>query len=211
MKNDCVIVGAGTYGQVYAAYLKDLYNIIGFIDDDITLHGKEFNNISVVGNFDYLLTNIPKTTYVFVPIGNNSVRERLLTILKDNGFPTPNYIHPTTNIDSSVKLADRAVYILQGTIVMPLTEIQEGVMISAGTTISHHTTVEAGVFISFGVNIGASMVLENRSYFGIGCTIMTGVKRVGKDSLVGAGAVVIRDVPDGATVVGNPGKVIKQK
>lgn len=41
--------------------------------------------------------------------------------------------------------------------------------------------------------------------------LMTGVKIVGKDSLIGAGAVIIRDVEDGATVVGNPGRIIKQK
>jgi len=40
---------------------------------------------------------------------------------------------------------------------------------------------------------------------------MTGVKIVGKDSLIGAGAVIIKDVSDGATVVDNPGKIIKIK
>ncbi|WP_317039269.1 hypothetical protein [Paenimyroides marinum] len=38
---------------------------------------------------------------------------------------------------------------------------------------------------------------------------MTGVKIVRKDSLIGAGAVIIKDVTDNATVVGNPGRVIK--
>ena len=210
-KQNCIIIGAGTYGQVYAEYLRDTYNVIGFIDDDVSLHGKSFFNISVIGDFDYLLTNISKETNVFVPIGNNAVRARLLAKLKDEGYPTPNYIHPTTNIHSSVEVADRGVYILQGTIIMPLSKLEEGVMISAGTVISHHTTIKKGVFISFGVNVGASMTLEDRAYLGIGCTIMTGVKTVGANSLIGAGAVIIRDVPDGATVVGNPGKVIKQQ
>lgn len=40
---------------------------------------------------------------------------------------------------------------------------------------------------------------------------MTGVKRLGQDCLIGAGAVVIKDVPDGAVVAGVPGKVIKYK
>src|SRR5690606_26072972 len=211
MKDDCVIIGAGTYGQVYAEYLKELYHIIGFIDDNVVLHGKKINNIEVIGDFDYLLSNLSKTTRVFVPIGSNDVREQLLNKLWHSGFATPNYIHPTVNIDQSVKVAKRAVYILQGTNVMPLSELREGVMISAGTTISHHTVIDAGVFISFGVNVGVSMFIENKAYLGIGCTIMTGVKSVGTNSLIGAGAVVIRDVPAGATVVGNPAKVIKIK
>ena len=38
---------------------------------------------------------------------------------------------------------------------------------------------------------------------------MTGVKEIGAYSLIGAGSVIIQDVPDYAVVVGNPGKVIK--
>ena len=44
---------------------------------------------------------------------------------------------------------------------------------------------------------------------GANATILPGVV-VGRNSLVGAGSVVVRDVPDGAVVVGNPAKVIKQ-
>jgi acetyltransferase-like isoleucine patch superfamily enzyme len=40
---------------------------------------------------------------------------------------------------------------------------------------------------------------------------MTGVKTIGENSLIGAGTVIIKDVPDGATVVGNPGRIIKIK
>jgi len=43
---------------------------------------------------------------------------------------------------------------------------------------------------------------------GANCTILPGVT-IGKNSLVGAGSVVVKDVPDNAVVVGNPAKVIK--
>ena len=32
---------------------------------------------------------------------------------------------------------------------------------------------------------------------------------MGEDAIIGAGAIIIEDVPAGATVVGNPGKIIK--
>jgi acetyltransferase-like isoleucine patch superfamily enzyme len=33
---------------------------------------------------------------------------------------------------------------------------------------------------------------------------------IGRDALVGAGSVVVRDVPDGAVVVGNPARIVRQ-
>jgi acetyltransferase-like isoleucine patch superfamily enzyme len=44
---------------------------------------------------------------------------------------------------------------------------------------------------------------------GANATLLPGVT-IGRGALVGAGAVVVRDVPDGAVVVGNPARVIKQ-
>ena len=77
--------------------------------------------------------------------------------------------------------------------------------------IAHHTVIEEGCFFSQGSNIGANIHFEKNVFCGIASTVMTGVKKVGTDSFIGAGAVIIKDVPDGATVVGNPGRIIKQK
>jgi acetyltransferase EpsM len=43
---------------------------------------------------------------------------------------------------------------------------------------------------------------------GTGASIIPGVK-IGKWASIGAGAVIVEDVPDFAVVVGNPGKIIK--
>ena len=49
------------------------------------------------------------------------------------------------------------------------------------------------------------------AYIGMGSTIMTGVKSLGEDCLIGAGAVVIKDVPDRAVMAGVPAKVLRFK
>lgn len=50
-------------------------------------------------------------------------------------------------------------------------------------------------------------IVENRASIGSNATILPGI-RIGHDALVGAGAVVTKDVEPGTTVVGNPAKVI---
>jgi UDP-2-acetamido-3-amino-2,3-dideoxy-glucuronate N-acetyltransferase len=52
--------------------------------------------------------------------------------------------------------------------------------------------------------------VDDDASIGSGATILCGV-RIGKGATVGAGAVVTRDVPPGATVVGNPARVMKKK
>lgn len=208
MKENCVIVGAGTYGQVYAQYLKEEYNILGFIDDDENLINQEINFVKVLGNFDFLLSNISIETNVFIPIGNSKVRVNLLKKVLETGFKTPNFIHPDCKIHDSVKIG-KCVYILPGTYIMPLSIIKDFVLISMGVNIAHHTTISEGCFFSQGSNIGANIFFDKHVFCGIASTVMTGVKSVGNESLVGAGSVIIRDVPDYAVVVGNPGKIIK--
>lgn len=211
MKEKAIIVGAGTYGEVYAEYLKLDFDVVGFVDDNLSLIGQFVNGIKVLGNLNWLLENEDRSTKIFIPIGNTRIKKKMLEKVRQSGFSTPNFIHSSVNIDPSVKLGDNAIYILQGSVVMPLATIENDVMISSSTTISHHTIVEEGVFISFGVKIGASLRVKSCAYIGIGAIIMTGVKEVGIDSLIGAGAVVIKDVPDYAVVVGNPAKIIKYK
>ena len=52
-------------------------------------------------------------------------------------------------------------------------------------------------------------IIEARAKIGANATILPGC-RVGADALVGAGAVVVRDVPARAVAVGNPARVIKR-
>lgn len=207
------ILGAGTYGEVYASYLFEAgIKIEGFLDDNRLLHGKVINNIPIVGNIEYL-KNITNTEQyaVYCPIGNNAVRVKLLTLARSLGFTTPNFIHRSVIISPNVNIAKDGVYILPNVTIMPYTTIEKDVMISMGANIAHHSYLSQGTFISTGVNFGATIKTEMFAYIGIGATIMTGVKRLGKNCLIGAGAVVIKDVDDNAIVAGVPAKVLKYK
>lgn len=212
MKN-AVIIGAGTQGQVYASYLKEAgVNIIGFIDDNPELVGKEVINIPVIGKYKDLFLDEFKNKIqdVYCPIGVNAVRVEYLSTLKKEGYGIPGFLHHTVSIAPDVTIGE-AVYMLAGNIVMPHTIIGNYIMINMDSTIAHHVTLEDGVFMSSGVNIGALINVRKNAYVGMGVTAMTGVKEIGKETLIGAGTVIIKDVPEYTTVVGNPARVIKTK
>lgn len=208
-----IIIGAGKYGQVYATYLmEEGINIVGFLDDDISTHNQKINNIPVLGSVELLSTlkDSHGIEAVYCPLGNNYLRVKFLKEAKSLGYKTPSYIHKSTNISPNVIIGD-GVYILLGTNIMPDTIIHDYVMISMNVNIAHHTTLHTGVFLSTGCNFGASIEAEPYTYCGIGSTIMTGIHSLGQNCLIGAGSVVIKDVPDNAIVAGVPAKIIKYK
>lgn len=208
-----IIIGAGTYGEVYLAYLQEAgVEIIGFLDDNKDLHGSLVKGIRVLGSIDLLpyLRDVYQVEAVYCPIGNNKLRTQFLSLAKHLGYQIPNFIHSSVIISPSVVLGE-GVYILLNTSIMPYVTIKNYVMISMNSNIAHHSVLEEGTFISTGVNFGASIVAHKYSYIGISATIMTGVKELGEDCLIGAGAVVIKDIPDNAVVAGVPAKILRIK
>jgi sugar O-acyltransferase (sialic acid O-acetyltransferase NeuD family) len=208
-----LIAGCGTYGEVYLSYLRRCtdFEIVGFLDDDPEAIGKTVQGLRVLGTTeDLALYKEQGVEGIIAPIGNNKARVRILEQATAIGMSTPNFIHPTASVSKDAQIG-KGVYILPESIVMPYADIRDFVMVSMGVHIAHHTILHKGVFLSSGANMGAGIEVGECAYFGMSATIMTGIKMVGKDVTVGAGAVVIRDVPEGITVAGVPAKPLEKR
>ena len=208
-----VIIGAGTQGQIYASYMIEAgINIVGFIDDDSSLQGKQVMGLPILGKYEDLFLNKLKNIIqdVYCPIGINSVRVNYLSTLKNEGYNIPSFFHNTVSIGPDVILGE-ANYMLAGNIIMPHTSIGNYLMVNMSSTIAHHVTFGDGIFMSSGVNVGACITVGHLAYIGMGVTVMTGVNYIGKNCLIGAGTVIIKDVPENAVMVGNPGRILRMQ
>lgn len=208
-----VIIGAGTYGEVYLTYLQEAgVEVVGFLDDNPKLHGCKIRGISVLGDTNLLFTLHDRYNIeaVYCPIGDNQFRAQILQRAENLGYTVPNYIHPSAIISPNVSIG-KGVYILLGSTIMPYTIIKDYTMISMGVHVAHHSIIEEGCFLSTGCNFGASITARKFSYCGISSTIMTGIKELGENCLIGAGAVVIHDVAPNAVVAGVPAKELRKR
>lgn len=102
----------------------------------------------------------------------------------------------------------------QGNVFFPGSRIGRDVSIGMhvhvqfNAVISHGCQIGDFVTICPGAVLSGEVVVEDDVFIGANATVIHGGITIGKGATVGAGAVVISDVPPGATVVGVPAKVI---
>ncbi len=85
-----------------------------------------------------------------------------------------------------------------------------GVVINGGVRGGKNVVIESGVVIGaahHGLPVKVPLLGDN-IFIGTGAKILGGIK-IGNNVTIGANAVVVKDAPDGATIVGIPGRVIK--
>lgn len=210
MENPVLIFGAGDLGmQALDIFRRNNVLVYGLLDDHVDLHGKEFGDVSVLGNTDdtSFLNIIGSKCEAFIAIGERSVRERLVETLNDDHKTMPvNAVHDTAVVSGMAAIGHGNLIAARATI-------------GARSVIGHHCLVQTGAIVDTSaivgdfVTIGAGAIINDRVkladgvFIGSGAVIVAGIE-IGKNARIGAGSVVVENVPAGATYFGNPARKI---
>jgi sugar O-acyltransferase (sialic acid O-acetyltransferase NeuD family) len=210
MENPVLIFGAGDLGmQALDIFRRNNVLVYGLLDDHKELHGKEFGDVSVLGETDdnSYLNIIGSKCEAFIAIGERSVRERLVETLTEQCKTMPvNAVHDSAIISGMAAIGHGNLVAARATI-------------GAKSVVGHHCLIQTGsivdtsVIVGDFVTIGAGAIINDRvrigdgAFIGSGVVIVAGIE-VGKNARIGAGSVVVANVPAGATYFGNPAKKV---
>jgi len=208
-----LIIGAGGWGREVlhqmthddAGHGVDWY-VDGFLDGRAHVLDGYDVEVPIVGD---PMTYVPQEGDAFVcALGDPRQRHKYVQPILEKGgtFIT---ICTQSFLSSRVRLG-RGCFLGHWVHSGPDSSIGEFANIQALTMMGHdvhignYAHIGAQVFMGGGVRIGDFAIVHPRA------TILPGVA-VGDNAVVGAGAVVLKNVPAGATVFGNPAKIIFQK
>ena len=201
MKDRLLIIGASGHGKVVAdiAIKMNKWRSIVFLDDNESI--KTFKRIQVIGESADALIYKDQGDF-FVAIGNNSTREKIQENLKSEGASVVTLVHPSAVIGTDVRIGAGTV-VMAGAVINSSTKIGRGCIINTCSSLDHDNEIEDYVHISPGTNLAGTVQVGKGSWIGIGCVVSNNVS-ICSGCIVGAGAVVVKDITEPGIYVGVP-------
>ncbi len=210
MMRRIVLLGAGGHAQVVFDTLKlcgDAIQVIAVLDDAPHLWGQLFQGHVIDGPLAKL-AQLP-VDGAFVAIGDNRARQRASAIVRAAGVPLINALHPRAVIAADAILGS-GIAAFANVVVNPGARIADAVILNTACTVDHHGQIGAHAHIAPGAHLAGGVRVGEGALIGIGAAVIPQIL-IGKWATIGAGSVVVRDVPDHATVVGVPARILKRK
>lgn len=206
-----LIIGAGGFGREVEWLINRInnsnnnqWNLIGYVDDNVQ-KGTAITKLKVVYNTDELL-KLEEKTNVVIAIGNAKVRKLIYNKIKENkNLSFPNLVDPSAIIGE----VDMGIgnIICAGTIATVNIKINNFNIINLDCTIGHDDVLADFITVYPSVNISGNTTINEVVEIGTGTQIIQG-KNICSNVIIGAGAVVVKDIGEEGTYIGIPVKKI---
>lgn len=213
---DIAIYGAGGFGREVACLIRMInesketpeWNLVGFFDDNERLKDTSNEYGRIIGGRE-VLNAWPTPISVAVAIGSPKILRKIVEGIKNELVSFPNLIAPNT-----VWFDKENVTMGKGNIICPNSTMSchltlgDFNMLNAFTQLGHDMTMGNYNVLMPSVNISGGTVIGNCNLFGVGCALLQYFK-VGDNTRVAPGSVVMRNTKNGLLYIGIPAKGIE--
>ncbi|MCI0570214.1 MAG: NeuD/PglB/VioB family sugar acetyltransferase [Myxococcaceae bacterium] len=190
--------------------VRPTWKVLGFVDDDPALAGRELYGHRVLGG-SRCLNEFPEARVLAVPGRPESYASRD-GVIRKLALPPERFatlVHPSAEVGPGSVLGHNTL-VMAGVVITVDVVIGNHCVVLPNTVISHDVRVGDFCLIGSNVSFSGGVQVEPQCYIGTGARILQGVT-IGTRTLVGLGTVVLGSTAPGCAVVGNPGRVIRNR
>ncbi|WP_277115427.1 acetyltransferase [Chryseobacterium sp.] len=205
------IIGAGGFGREVKMLIdhinqeEKLYEIYGFYDDKHYDH--DINGVPYLGKVEKI-NEVKEFLCIAVAIGDPKTKKKIIQRINNPNIEFPTLIHPSVIIGQDDIQIGKGNIICAGVIITINIVIENFVILNLSCTVGHDTIIKNYSSFMPTVNISGEVVINEAVYVGTGAKIIN-LLEIGENTIVGAGAVVYKNLPANCTAVGIPAKPIK--
>ncbi len=210
-----LILGAGGMAREVGWLINDInragresWNLVGYMEHGGARKGLLMNGIPIVGP-DEIRQYLPDL-YAVIAIGDPKIKERVVTEAEVLGCKFATLIHPSVRYDPSTVVIAPGSIICVGSIITVNVTIGMHVIVNNDCTVAHDCIIEDYVTLSPGCHVSGHNILRRSSFLGTG-SVTAEKCEIGDHAIIGAGAVVVCNIPGNVTAVGVPAKPVNNK
>jgi sugar O-acyltransferase (sialic acid O-acetyltransferase NeuD family) len=202
---DLLILGTGVHALEMIEIVERVncaaptWNLLGLITDQEKLVGQVLNQVPVVGlpgDWDRFPSASLIPSWADLKAMGDFPIERCVSL-----------IDPSTFVSRTASIGRGCVFYPNGYIGLNA-KIDDLVFSLAGSVVNHDDVIGARVAITSGVRLAGSVTVEHDCYLGQACTVRQ-LLTIGHHSLIGTGAVVVKNVEPYSVMAGNPARKLR--
>jgi len=208
-----LVAGAGGHARDLLEIFTQLGELdsLFFFDDTAEAKSKLFDRFTVLHSVEEVrkMFSAQDDHRFVLGTGNPKLRHNLMQKIQSAGGVLTTVKSPHANVGIFGTSIGAGANIMTGAVITNQVTIGAGCLVHYHASVAHDAVIGDFVEIQPGARISGNCSVGDFSVVGTNSSLLPGI-RVGSQATIGAGAVVLNDVPSGATVVGVPAKVIRQ-
>ncbi|MCR5862135.1 acetyltransferase [Flavobacterium sp. J372] len=204
-----IIIGTGETAEIACEYFTydSAYEVVGFSVSRQYLKEPEFYGLPVY-EFETLEEKFSPSEYeVYVAISYvklNRARANMYNQAKAKGYTCATYVSSRAFVWRNVQLGEN-VFIFENNVLQHHVKVGNNVILWSGNHVGHRTVIKDHVYLSSHVVISGFCEIGEYSFLGVNSTFNDNIK-LGKDNIVGSGALIVKNTEDASLMIGSPAK-----